>query len=500
MGKMRDNARNEPSEERRLESSLRTRFAVYVICLICALTACALMLLTVTGALDPASRSIEQSLDHQLDSTASVLGDDIDEAAANGIALSRQLSGIIEDHLRSQGIAFSHISNDIAQIEKIQDLTFDALRSSMQATACSGAFLLLDATVNDSLEQAGRSGLHLRYVSLGTQHASTGRICMYRGASSVARAHNVNLNSSWQLETAHGTFPQFESMLGTKVENLAQSYFVTETYELPGTWENARFICVPVLDASGTAIGTCGFEMSDLLFQLSYQTVDATHPYNACALLDSSGPVTKGCVAGSQSGYAPNVAGTFSISMSEGLSLIESEGSAFMGSMRELPESRSGHVVAVLMPRDHYDALADESQRKIILSLIITLVVALGASWLAGKRYVAPMATRLVHLRQLHERERAEAESRIDMLAGQRRDEMHPHDLEGFRAGLATLTPKERAIYDMHAAGLSTSEILKRAEINQNTLKYHNRNIYVKLGVSSRKQLQLLATIIEREG
>lgn len=54
---------------------------------------------------------------------------------------------------------------------------------------------------------------------------------------------------------------------------------------------------------------------------------------------------------------------------------------------------------------------------------------------------------------------------------------------------LPHLTPSERAIYDLYLEGKSTKEVLKEMNIVENTLKFHNKNLYGKLGVSSRKQL-----------
>jgi len=62
-------------------------------------------------------------------------------------------------------------------------------------------------------------------------------------------------------------------------------------------------------------------------------------------------------------------------------------------------------------------------------------------------------------------------------------------ELEAFALGLSQLTPKEQAIYQCYVDGLSTSEILEKLNIKENTLKFHNKNLYGKLGVSSRKQL-----------
>lgn len=64
-----------------------------------------------------------------------------------------------------------------------------------------------------------------------------------------------------------------------------------------------------------------------------------------------------------------------------------------------------------------------------------------------------------------------------------------PARLEAFINGLQRLTPTEHAVYDAYIARATTKEVMANLNITENTLKYHNRNIYGKLGVSSRKEL-----------
>lgn len=60
---------------------------------------------------------------------------------------------------------------------------------------------------------------------------------------------------------------------------------------------------------------------------------------------------------------------------------------------------------------------------------------------------------------------------------------------ELFINGLETLTAKERELFEAYVAGMSTKDIMADMNITENTLKYHSRNLYGKLGVPSRKQL-----------
>ena len=57
-------------------------------------------------------------------------------------------------------------------------------------------------------------------------------------------------------------------------------------------------------------------------------------------------------------------------------------------------------------------------------------------------------------------------------------------------AAIAQLTQTERIIFDAYLRRMTTKEIMALLNIKENTLKFHNKNLYQKLGVSSRKELQ----------
>ena len=69
--------------------------------------------------------------------------------------------------------------------------------------------------------------------------------------------------------------------------------------------------------------------------------------------------------------------------------------------------------------------------------------------------------------------------------------------IAAFQAGLSQLTPKERELYGCYIDGLTTDIIMEKLAIKENTLKFHNKNLYSKLGVSSRKQLMEIHKAIQ---
>lgn len=90
-------------------------------------------------------------------------------------------------------------------------------------------------------------------------------------------------------------------------------------------------------------------------------------------------------------------------------------------------------------------------------------------------------------------------ESLVSVCMGTEKQPQHAfsaEQLQRFSEGLSELTPTEQLVYQLHLEGRSTREILEQLNIKENTLKYHNKNLYGKLGVSSRKQLKALAQAI----
>ena len=62
-------------------------------------------------------------------------------------------------------------------------------------------------------------------------------------------------------------------------------------------------------------------------------------------------------------------------------------------------------------------------------------------------------------------------------------------EISGFKNGILTLTATEKRVYELYIEGSSTRDVMNSLDISENTLKYHNRNIYTKLGVANRRQM-----------
>lgn len=70
--------------------------------------------------------------------------------------------------------------------------------------------------------------------------------------------------------------------------------------------------------------------------------------------------------------------------------------------------------------------------------------------------------------------------------------------IANFNEGIASLTATEKKVFDLYSEGKSTRDAMNSLGITENTLKYHNRNIYSKLGVANKKQIVEILEYIEK--
>ena len=69
-----------------------------------------------------------------------------------------------------------------------------------------------------------------------------------------------------------------------------------------------------------------------------------------------------------------------------------------------------------------------------------------------------------------------------------------------FVQSVKQLTPVEKIVFNYYLEGKTGKEIIEIMGIKESTLKFHNGNIYGKLGVTSRKELLLYAAMMKNEG
>ena len=420
-------------------------------------------------------------------------------------------------------------------------MLLELLSDEILKSESSGIFIMLDTTVNSSSDKEGhsRSGL---YVQRGSQNLSDETLLLFRGNAAIGKEASAMPPRKLQLEFDTRLFPDYEEMLKIAPDiPLETAYNFTDIVNIPGTSENATLLTVPIRGTGGNVVGVCGFEISEHAFKMNHAQ-SATLERLMCLWLPSRDNINadNAMICGTEDGYFLPPAGVINISKGDdGLLVLETENEAYIG-IADSPEydTEGKHLLLVIMPKKDFDKAVSTNTVQVVVFLILLSSFAISLCRILSKRFMKPIMEGLEQIRRFEhsesesrlseisdlfdflsekdkeyeiayeelseEKEKAETElsrvqGEIEKLSYSRKNEINPEDYENFVIGIKTLTKSERNIFEMYLAGKTAKEIIEITGIKESTLKFHNGNIYEKLGVSSRKQMLRYAALYARE-
>ena len=154
--------------------SIGGSLVLYWLCMVLAMLAAALLLLSVTGVLSRTARQFGETAALQQSNTAALFTAQMDALAAQGIELSETVGGELERFLARRGLSFDALNDDPALIAELESLMIPTLETAMAGSTCSGVYFCLDATANTTLPESktSRMGVYLRYSGLPIPAAS----------------------------------------------------------------------------------------------------------------------------------------------------------------------------------------------------------------------------------------------------------------------------------------------------------------------------------------
>ena len=520
--------------------SMRRRFAVYVFSVICLFLAVIVILLNIFGILNLTDRQIMNDLNAQLSACSDSIEGDCDELAACAISFSGQLEGIVQDYLTENNMSFDELKDNSEALDALQNRLYDSVYLNMQVAPASGAFYILDTTANSNSENPLFNGIYLKYINLCSENTVNNDFSIYRGSFSTGKSRGINFHSGWKNESSTAFFEECRELFADGTH-----FVLSPAVPIPDTWERARYIYVPVRDYNDSIIGVCGFEINDLLFQLSYKTEDGRWGNEICGLLDENNGIYSGQFS---SGRYNNIGKELNITNKKDSRLIDFGNEKCVGVTREIMLGNETFSVAVMLPKTQYEGFLRRGQLNILLIFLIVAFLAAVCCIFISKKYVSPILKRIEQVKsnegsgeqlrireiddlfafleerdnyyeqQLDDLEKARqfaedearkakeeyekaaekyelAKSEIDRLAEKNKEEIVPEEYNFFVENLSMLTPAEYRVYELYLSGKTAKQIAEILHITENTLKYHNKNIYSKLGISSRKQLLRFAAL-----
>lgn len=135
--------------------SIRKRFALCLISALFSVIAALFLLFSLLGIINPAAAELEQTFTLQLDYSVNKIEYDMDLLAAHAVEFSEALS----DDIESFSVPFAELRNNVNALSALQSDTYDTVLNNMKLADCSGAFYLLNTTVNDRLDNDYYSGI-----------------------------------------------------------------------------------------------------------------------------------------------------------------------------------------------------------------------------------------------------------------------------------------------------------------------------------------------------
>jgi len=521
--------------------SIRRRFVVYIISAIALVLSLILLFLNLFGVMNPASSRITELLETKLESYADNLRRDYDSAAAHALSFADQLETELSNFLTDRNLTFEDLKNNAELLSELQNSLYSTVYLNMQLAPSSGTFYILDTTVNSRSDEPLYNGIYLKYINLYSENTLNNDITLYRGSFSAAKQGNVTFHSGWNNEMRTDFFDACDSVFGDDVH-----YILSPTVEIPDTWERARYVYVPIRDAKNNIIGVCGFEINDMYFQLSKKTADDTPGQLIGALLDSKNGVMT-CQFNSN---RYNAVGSENLKITEkgGNTVFDFGTEKCIGKTQSVSLGGSSFTVALMITEAQFSAQVQRGQMKTVGIILAVVIIMFAYCLFLSKKYVAPILKKIEQIkysendgdqlkirefddlfayieekesvyesklkaletekisaeeaaakaREAYEKALEEyelAKSEILHLSEESKNEIVLEDYEYFICNLKTLTPQEMRIYELYVEGKTTSEIASIIGIKENTMKFHNKNIYAKLGVSSRKQFLRFAAL-----
>ena len=405
-----------------------------------------------------------------------------DQLAVMGVNLSEDMGALVGRQLASREMTFDQLNDSPEVLNALEEEMIEPLCRSLRRTSCSGAFVLLDATVNTRMEGAeySRAGL---YVQKGGADTPTVPLLLYRGSADVGKTHSVMPHRKWRMEFQTDQFPDYERWMTPSSTPLYQAYTLTERFSLPGTSEEVQLFLLPLRGRDGTMYGLCGFEISQSFFKQNFAQPTGGYfhaPRDTLVLRSMGGSLTQ--LIGSDSAYA-------------GIS-----------ELCRLSENQS-YRLAVCIPMTDYRRLIFSGNLQMLLIGLFILFFVVFCCMYFHQHILSPAFRQFEEDRRESRRrmdelqmERQQMQTELSRLADVCRNESVPDAFQTFLEGIPNLTKTERRIFDGYVAGLRSREIVEQLDIKDSTLRFHNKNIYEKLGVSSLKQLQQFAAILNSGG
>ena len=533
------------SKLKQAQPSMRRRLFLYMGALAALLLAVLLVALLLLGQLKSPRAETEKALTFQMGAFRSDMASLWRNVSVMGIHLSEDMTAIIEE----QTSDFSSLNGDAAAVGALQEAMLEPLCQYVRQTDCSGAFIMLGASLGSDPAVDSHAGL---YVQRGNAERTTGDLLLYRGMADIGRRHKVMPHRKWAQEFDLSRFPVFAEHLEKASAPIERSCRTTEFVTLPGTTEQAILLTVPMIGADGTVYGLCGFSVNQTYF-LAHHAQPTGIGSLACVLSDAAEGLDV------QRGLLTYPTGDFCFvpdellekrSLRGGLTAFVGSELSFVGISEPFTVAvgdEAPHDLTVLIPKSDYDRALLKSRLEAAGVLMLLLFFAVSCCLFYTRRYLRPILRDIERLKdesggaqmtfdelqpvsarlRSHEQtitvletEKLDLQGQVEHMQSQVVDtqeqlddslaeirrlaylgkkELDPADYQKFLEGYAKLSSKELEICAALAKGLSARQCAEQTGNALSTIDTYRKRVYGKTNIHRVRQLRLCYALMQLE-
>ena len=460
--------------------------------------------------------------------------------------LANDSSAIIDNYLNENGIHISALNDSQYYTEGVQEALLPKLEEELLKADASGAFIILNATVNTGEANSDKSKTGL-YFQRSTLDRTDETLLLFRGNAELGRKKDIMPHRKWRLEFRTDFVPQTENFFNETIVKEKKSV-LTDIFTLNGTSEKAMAFITSLFGADGSYYGICGFEISNNYFKDFFvQPTRLEQLTCTFSKTEKDGKIDCENIfwTGVLNGYSLKPSGTLvPKKMNDSLTEFLGE-NTFVAAKNEITILNTPYTLVVMQPKSEFDKTVAINVTKIVLVCFLLIISAVVLCIFFSRKFVSPVIKSLEKIRmQEHARTKSDIieiddlfvylaeqdrlrdlemknlkhqneeltivtenqsseidkrQTEIERLAYSRKNEIDPDNYEAFKIGLKELTKTEKTVFNLYLQGKTAKEITDILNIRESTLKFHNHNILEKLCVSSRKQMLRYATLLKQE-
>lgn len=514
------------------KQSLQKKLFFHMLVLVTILLFIFVMFLVLFGHFTSTEKKVYSTLSLQAEVFDRDMSSYYNSLAAKSIYLSESITYLTEQYQKSKNISFADTNGSTRHIENLEERYMELLSEELLKTNCSGIYVVLDTSRTPQNENS-KVGVYIQRDMLGSSKRDA--MLLYRGSASLGKEKGIMPHRKWNLEFNKNNFPNYDEIFSLELP-LEKSCFISDITVLPGMSERVMSISVPIKNVDGVNIGICGFEVSESLFKQTHAQPTTLEHITCLFSQKSENGINsdEGLSCGVAGGYYLPINGMLKRhEIIDGLTEYNNEHGTYVGITQNIPLciSNNEYEITVMIPKEDYAVLQRKSFFQVsgIVLLLIFLAVVLCRYF--SRRYILPILKGLnmikstsyeyekINIAEIDEifdylaeksksyrqsiedlsKQNELAQSTIEKLSYDRKKEICPDDYEYFLTGLKMLTPAEKNIFNLYLDGKTIKQIAEENGIKEATVKFHNHNIYEKLGVTNKKQLLRFAAMYLQE-